>query len=145
MNSPLLSVSRAITEKGRSYRAIQRGKDGVVAAVEQRQTLRPAVGEIGKHQTLQNGVLGAPAAVRHQIHLQAAGLRIVPILKRTHRNLPLHQRAWLCRANAMDAALLAVGTQQAIRRGIADVQELRPLLGGQEEMAVPLQGVHQFG
>ena len=120
-------------------------KHGFLTAMQQRQALGPARGDIGQDQAVEIAAFRTGAAVRDEVGLQTARLGVVPVGEGAHRHVVFEQRAGL---GGRDAARLVLPTpcpQQPIRCRRADTEQLRPHLAAHVEMAMPFQRGDQLG
>jgi hypothetical protein len=64
----------------------------MLAPMQERQALRPAGGDVGEHQRIQECPLGALPAVGDEIGLDEARLRLIPAREGADRDLALEER-----------------------------------------------------
>jgi len=77
---------------------LERVYDSVLAAVQQRQALRPRRGDVGQGERAQEGPVGRSATVGDEVTLKEAWLDVSPLGERAYRDLVLQQPPWLGRA-----------------------------------------------
>ena len=109
----------------------------VLAAVEQRQALRPRRGDVGQGERVQERSVGRSATVSDEVTLEEAGLDVSPLGERAHRDLVLEQSPWFGRAQAVR---LPQWAQQPVNRGWTELQQLCTDLIGDDQVAVAFEG-----
>ena len=70
---------------------VDRLQDGLLAAVQQRETLRPASGDVGQHEAVKVAAFRAGATVRNEVGLQEARPGVVPVGERADGHVPFEQ------------------------------------------------------
>ena len=69
--------------------AVEGLDDRVLTPMQERQAFRPAGGDIGEDQRIEEGALGSLSAVSDEIGLDEARLRLIPAREGADGDLPL--------------------------------------------------------
>ena len=136
----LTAVVRIDPEYGegeQSPRLLERVHYAVLAAVEQRQALRPRRGDIGQRERVEERSVGRPTAVSNQVALEKSWFDVSPLGECAHRDLVLEQSPWFGRAQSVR---LTQWAQQPVDRGWTELQQLCTDLIGDNQVAVAHEG-----
>jgi len=141
----IVSVQAEERHRQQGARACERLDDRVLAAMQQRQALGPAGGDIGEHERLQEGTLCPRAAVRDEISLEETGTDVIPTGEGAHRHLLFDEQSAARGRHAMGRVPFAIGAQDAIGGRRTEREELRTHRISQREMAMAFECRHQLG
>ncbi|GJE61435.1 hypothetical protein MPOCJGCO_3557 [Methylobacterium trifolii] len=102
---------------------------------QERGALGPAGGDVGQHQRLDEGARGDRTGMRHEVDLDEAGRRVVPVRERPHWDRPA-QRRWRPPAARTASGALALRSEGPVDRRRADREQRGPDLRDEVEVSV---------